>query len=100
MGSIVAGLALFVVWTAWEVRHASPLINVRLFLDRKQGLALLANALLSAGVFGATGLALQLLMQTPTAAPVGLGMSATAAGIATFCASSLGFLLSPFSGRL
>ncbi|MEW2397263.1 MFS transporter [Streptomyces sp. NPDC046862] len=100
VGSIVTGLTLFAVWTWWELRTVSPLINVRFFLDRKQGLALLANALLSAGVFGATGLAIQLLMQAPVSAPVGLGMSATAAGIATFCATSLGFLLSPVSGRL
>ncbi|MEU9450522.1 MFS transporter [Streptomyces sp. NPDC048277] len=100
LGSIFTGLVLFAAWSWWELRADSPLIDVRFFLDRKQGLALLANALLSAGVFGTTGLALQLLMQTPTSAPVGLGMSATAAGTATFCVTMLGFVLAPFSGRL
>ncbi|MFE5027508.1 MFS transporter [Streptomyces sp. NPDC056656] len=100
LGSIAAGVAVFALWGWREVRIESPLINVRLFRDRKQGLALLANCLLSAGVFGSTGLAMQLMMQSPTNAPVGLGMSATAAGTAVFCISIIGFLLSPFSGRL
>ncbi|MFJ8927586.1 MFS transporter [Streptomyces sp. NPDC102364] len=100
LGTILAGVAIFVLWIWREARTESPLINVRLFRDRKQGLALLANCLLSAGVFGSTGLAMQLMMQTPTNAPIGLGMSASAAGTAVFCVSIIGFLLSPFSGRL
>ncbi|MFJ9088923.1 MFS transporter [Streptomyces sp. NPDC102384] len=100
LGTILAGVAIFVLWIWREARTESPLINVRLFRDRKQGLALLANCLLSAGVFGSTGLAMQLMMQTPTNAPIGLGMSASAAGTAVFCVSIIGFLLSPFSGRV
>ncbi|MEV1025174.1 MFS transporter [Streptomyces sp. NPDC050264] len=100
LGTILAGVVIFALWVWREARIESPLINVRLFRDRKQGLALLANCLLSAGVFGSTGLAMQLMMQTPTNAPVGLGMSASAAGTAVFCVSIIGFLLSPFSGRL
>lgn len=100
LGTVLGGLALLACWVWWELRTRDPLIDIRLFLDRNQGLTLLTNAILSAGVFGTTGLIIQLIMQTPTSAPVGLGMSATVAGAVTFAITSLCFFLSPVSGRI
>ncbi|ADJ48846.1 major facilitator transporter [Amycolatopsis mediterranei S699] len=100
LGFIVGGLALLAVWIWWELRRHQPMINLRLFGERKQALTLTATAFASIGPIGATGFLLQLIMQTPTSAPIGLGLTATAAGALSFCTAIIGFLLSPLSGRI
>lgn len=100
IGTVVAGLLLLAGWVWWELRADSPMINLRLFFERKQALTLAASAVVAIGPLGATGFLLQLIMQTPTSAPVGLGMSATAAGALSFCTAIFGFLLTPLSGRI
>jgi EmrB/QacA subfamily drug resistance transporter len=50
---IAASLALLVMFVAWEARGASPLLPLRIVLDRNRGGAYLAVALGIAGMFGA-----------------------------------------------
>lgn len=100
IGTIVAGLLLLAVWTWWELRVETPMTNLRLFFERKQALTLTATAVVAIGPLGAVGFLLQLIMQSPTSAPVGLGMTATAAGALSFGTAIFGFALSPLSGRI
>ncbi|MFJ6572208.1 MFS transporter [Streptomyces sp. NPDC091292] len=100
VGTIVTGLLLLAFWAWRELRADHPMINLRLFSDRKLTLTMLATAVLAIGPMGATGFLLQIIMQTPTSAPVGLGLSATDAGWVSFCIAIFGFLLSPVSGRI
>lgn len=100
LGVIAGGLALLAVWVWWELRTKSPMINLRLFGNRKQALTLVATAFAATGPIGATGFLLQLIMQSPSSAPVGLGLTATAAGALSFGTAIFGFLLSPLSGRV
>ena len=50
---IAASVALLVTFVAWEARAASPLLPLRIVLDRNRGGAYLAVALGIAGMFGA-----------------------------------------------
>jgi len=50
---IAASLALLVMFVVWEARAASPLLPLRIVLDRNRGGAYLAVALGLAGMFGA-----------------------------------------------
>ncbi|MFF2852854.1 MFS transporter [Streptomyces sp. NPDC058001] len=100
VGTIVVGLLLLALWAWRELRAEHPMINLRLFSDRKLTLTMLATAVLAIGPMGATGFLLQIIMQSPTSAPVGLGLTATDAGWVSFCTAIFGFLLSPISGRI
>ena len=50
---IAASVALLVLFVAWEARAASPVLPLRIVLDRNRGGAYLAVALGIAGMFGA-----------------------------------------------
>ncbi|MEU1305593.1 MFS transporter [Streptomyces shenzhenensis] len=100
IGCVVGGLLLLLLWAWREQRTENPMINLRLFAERKLTLTMLATAALAIGPLGATGFLLQIIMQTPEDAPVGLGLSATDAGWVSFCIAIFGFLLSPVSGRI
>ncbi|MEY9853163.1 MFS family permease [Leifsonia sp. EB41] len=99
IGSIGVGLIVLAGWVFWEVRHPKPMVNVRLFAKRNFGLTMLAGALLGIPL-GISGFMGQLIMQYPTQAPVGFGISAGTAGTVSFCIGLFGFALSPLSGRI
>ncbi|GAA1967925.1 MFS transporter [Agromyces allii] len=99
LGCIVLGIAVLVGWYVWELRHPTPMVNVRLFAQRNLGLTMLAAALLGMPL-GMSGYLGQLIMQYPTEAPVGFGMAAAAAGAVSFVIGLFGFALSPLSGRI
>ncbi|MER5185273.1 MFS transporter [Streptomyces sp. NPDC002896] len=100
VGTMLAGLVLMAVWAWWELRLDSPMINVRSLANRKLALTTLATMAVAAGPVGVTGYLLNLIKQSPEIAPVGLGLSATTAGLLAFCTGIVGFLLAPLSGRI
>ncbi len=93
------GLVLLAFWAIWEYRQKTPMVNVRYFAQRNLGLTYLITALTGFGLGGAGYLG-QLIMQYPTAAPVGFGVAPGAAGLTSFCIGLFGFLLSPLAGRI
>ncbi|MWB97561.1 MFS transporter [Agromyces seonyuensis] len=99
LGCIGLGVLVLVGWYFWERRHATPMVNVRLFSQRNLGLTMLAAALLGIPM-GMAGYLGQLIMQYPTEAPVGFGLAAAAAGAVSFAIGLFGFALSPLSGRI
>ncbi|WP_394554780.1 MFS transporter [Agromyces sp. MMS24-JH15] len=98
-GMIGIGALVLVFWAIWEAKQQAPMVNVRYFAQRNLGLTYLITALTGFGLGGAGYLG-QLIMQYPTAAPVGFGIPAGAAGLTSFCIGFLGFLLAPVSGRV
>ncbi|MET8047329.1 MFS transporter [Streptosporangium sp. NPDC005286] len=100
LGFILVGLAILAVWAWWELRVDDPMINIRLFFQHKLALTMLATAVLALGPLGISGFLFPLMMQTPEAAPVGLGLSPSVAGMLAFSTSIIGFVLTPVSGRV
>jgi MFS family permease len=99
LGTIVAGLVILAGWAAWEMRTDQPMVNVRLIGQRNLGLTFLVTALV-AGPLGIAGFMGQLIMQYPTSAPVGFGLSAGAAGLTSFLCGIFAFAMSILSGRV
>lgn len=99
LGCLGLGAIVLVAWVVWEARHPAPMVNVRLFVQRNLGLTMLAAALLGLPL-GISGYLGQLIMQYPTDAPVGFGLSAGVAGAVSFAIGLFGFALSPLSGRI
>ncbi|MER5185305.1 MFS transporter [Streptomyces sp. NPDC002896] len=100
IGTILAGILLLAIWAWWELRVDSPMINIRLFANRKLALTTIATMAVAFGPLGITGFLQHIIKQSPTSAPVGLGLSASVSGALGFASALLGFLLAPVSGRI
>ena len=98
-GTMILGLLILVGWTIYEARVTQPMVNVRLFAKRNLGLTLVAGALLSIPL-GVAGFMGQLIMQYPTTAPVGFGLSAGTAGAVSFFCGIFAFAMAVLSGRI
>lgn len=100
LGLIVGGAVALVLLVRWELRIPSPIINVRLFADRKFTLTMLATVAIAAGPMGVVTMIIPIIMQTPSDGGFGLGLSATHAGWLSFIGSLFGFVCTPLSGRI
>ncbi|WP_338889139.1 MFS transporter [Rhodococcus sovatensis] len=96
----VLSAVLLASWYGWQRKSASPLFDVRLLARRDLGSAYVITILLAVGVMGLTPVLTPIILQTPVAAPVGLGMSASAAGYVFAGSAVVGFLAAPFSGKV
>ncbi|WP_347354446.1 MFS transporter [Intrasporangium sp.] len=107
---IVGGLVGLAVWVAWELRVTAPMIDVRMFRNRKFSLGMLATALIAVGPVGMTNIIVITLYRTPSMIPVpggdpinlpvGLGLSATMAGVLGFVTAGASFATAPIIGRI
>ena len=97
-GCIVAGIAIGAFWVWWELRSPSPLLNLRLLTSRKLSLTMAMIACYSIGPFGGFFLLQPVLLQYPKSAPVGLGLTATMAGLLSLVLALFGYAVSPFAG--
>ncbi|WP_020109162.1 MFS transporter [Nocardia sp. 348MFTsu5.1] len=100
IGLIVTGLVAMALWVVWELRVTDPIANVRLFTNRKVALTMLATLAAAVGPFGIGNMITPLVLQSPTTAPYGLGMSPTDAGLLALIGALIGFAFTPLSGRL
>ncbi len=99
LGLLAISLALLAFWVWHELRQEKPLINVRLFADRQIVLANLGFGLVAFGAMQSQMIILP-LMQQPEWTMVGLGVSATVAGMIKAGSSIFGTMGAPFSGYL
>ncbi|MGA4689370.1 MAG: MFS transporter [Rhodococcus sp. (in: high G+C Gram-positive bacteria)] len=97
---IIGGLVVLSVWTVWELRLAEPLVNLRALATKRMTLNLIAVAVLALGPVGAVQIVTPLILQAPTSMPVGLGMSATVAGLIGGIGAIVGFAASPIAGMV
>jgi MFS family permease len=91
------GAIVLALWVWHELRQDDPLIDVRLFADRRCALANLVMASAGLGVMQLTQLNSLLLQQSP-ATGVGLGTSATFVGLLKFPALAAGIVGSLVAG--
>ncbi|MFE2771076.1 MFS transporter [Microbacterium resistens] len=109
LGFVALGIVAVVLWYLWERRVATPMIDVRMFQDKKFSLGMFATALIALGPIGMSTVLTFTLYRTPNtiagpdgdiALPVGLGLSATMAGVLGFLTSGVAFGLAPIIGRV
>jgi MFS family permease len=106
LGFLISGALLIALWLWTELRARVPLINVRLLAVREVLLANLAGVLLGLTWFQSLQI-WSLLLQQPTETGVGLGLSATMAGVIlipmTFAAlvggPAAGWVFARYGGR-
>lgn len=96
---LAAGLIILVVWVIHELRHRSPLVDVRLLTNRQIVLTNLCMAMAALGAFQ-KGPVLSLLLQQPVWTGVGLGLAAVASGAILFLANGINLLAGPWAGSL
>lgn len=107
---IGGGLVGLLIWVAWELQVQAPMIDVRMFRNRKFSLGMLATALIAVGPVGMTNIIVITLYRTPSQLPVpggdpinlpvGLGLSATMAGVLGFVTAGASFGTAPIIGRI
>lgn len=100
LGLVLGGSGVLALWVMWELRVTDPIVNVRMFADRKFALTMCATVVIAAGPMGISTMIIPLVLQSPTTGPFGLGVSATNAGWLSFIGSMFGFVCTPLSGRI
>lgn len=93
----VTSLGLFVFWFWRSLVEEAPLINVRLFASRNSLVGLIGMALLSIGAAQVT-MVFHLMLLQPAWTVIGLGVSATLAGLVKIPSSILSLGGGPLSG--
>jgi len=96
-GPVVAGVAVIAVWVWHELRLAEPLINLRLLRRREILVGNACAAFASAGVMQLPLVTL-LLFQQPPMLGIGLGVSATVAGLLKLPSNVGSLIASPLGG--
>lgn len=99
LGFFAAGLVLLATWIASELKATAPLINVRLLANRQVMLVNLGGAVLGLSAFQFLQL-WSILLQQPVATGVGLGLSATTAGLVMLPMTLMALVGGPVAGWL
>lgn len=94
-----SGIMVLLLWARASLHAADPLFDVRLFADRAVLVANLVTALVAFGALQIT-LVFSTLLQAPTWTMVGLGASATIAGLAKLPSNICALFAGPLSGWL
>lgn len=94
---LVLSAGLLTIWVRHSLKHPNPLLNVRLFGNRN---ILIANLIAIAMALGSLQIVyiLALLFQAPAWTGVGLGLTATFAGLAKLPSSGFSMIAGPITG--
>ncbi|MET0362680.1 MAG: MFS transporter [Sphingobium sp.] len=95
----VSGLVLLALWIVVSLRTPYPLFEVRLFANRQVAIGNALMALVAMGSFQIT-LVFSLLLQAPRWTVIGLGVSATVAGLIKLPSNISSLAAGPLSGWL
>ncbi|WP_082900181.1 MFS transporter [Rhodococcus phenolicus] len=98
VGLIGGGVVILAGWTVWELRQSDPLVNLRALASKRMALNLIAVSVLSLGPVGAVQIVTPLILQAPATLPVGLGASASMAGLVGGVGAIIGFAAAPVAG--
>jgi EmrB/QacA subfamily drug resistance transporter len=74
-GFLAAGVALLAAFAVWQSRAASPLLPLRILLDRNRGASFLAVLIAGAGIFGIFLFLIYYMQQTLGYSPVVTGVA-------------------------
>lgn len=96
---LIAGVALCLLWWRRALSSANPLIDVRTLTHRPIAVVCAASALVAMGTLQIT-VFFSLLLQAPVWTGLGLGLSATVAGLAKLPSNLTSVFAGPLSGWL
>lgn len=96
---LVSGIALCAVWWKRSLKSANPLIDVRTLANRPIAVVCAASALVAAGTMQIT-VFFSLLLQAPVWTGLGLGLTATLAGVVKLPSNLTSVFAGPLSGWL
>lgn len=99
LGMTAAGLITLATWARYEWAHPNPLIDVRQLAGRNLALTNLAAALFGLGA-SQVMLVMLLLLQQPAWTGIGLGLSATMAGMVKLPGNFIALVGGPLSGHI
>jgi MFS family permease len=99
LGSLVAGAVLLAIWLFIEWRHPAPMIDVRRIARRDVGLPMALMFLFGLGT-SQLMLVLMALAQQPVWTGVGLGLTATIAGLVKLPSNFMGLFGAPWGGHI
>lgn len=99
IATLSAGILLFGLWIRQSLRAVEPMFDVRLFRNRQVLVANLATALVSMSTLQIT-LVFSVMLQAPAWTMVGLGVSATLAGLVKLPSNIGSLFAGPLSGWL
>jgi MFS family permease len=99
LGALVSGAVLLAIWLFIEWCHPAPMIDVRRIAQRSVGLPMALMFLFGLGT-SQLMLVLMALAQQPGWTGVGLGLTATAAGLVKLPSNFMGLFGAPWGGHL
>jgi MFS family permease len=99
LGLFAAAAVVLAVWGMWELRHAQPLVDLRVTARRQVLLTNLASVVFGFAMF-AMSLVLPQLLQLPKATGYGLGQSILAAGLALGPSGLVMMAFAPLSAKI
>lgn len=99
LAALIGGALLFALWIRRSLTAVDPLFDVRLFRNRQVLVANLSTALVSMSTLQIT-LVFSVLLQAPRWTMVGLGVSATLAGLVKLPSNIGSLFAGPLSGWL
>jgi len=97
LGLIAISALLFFTWVMYELRHKEPLLDIRLLANRQVALANISIVLAGLGSLQIY-LVFSMFLQQPSWSGVGLGLTATVAGVMMLPSQLASVISSPFSG--
>jgi MFS family permease len=96
---LLGGLILVIFWVWYELRVSEPLIDLRLLKNRQVAVGNLCGAVFSLGS-GQVALLTMLLLQQPSSTGIGVGLTATVAGLLKLPSNAAAFVAGSLSGWL
>ncbi|TQM11890.1 MFS transporter [Pseudonocardia kunmingensis] len=99
LGLFAAAALALLLWGAWELRTAAPLVDLRISARRQVLLTNTASAVFGFSMF-AMSLVLPQLLQSPAATGYGLGLSVLGAGLVMGPSGLVMMAMAPVSARL
>ncbi len=96
---LIAAVVVLVIWGFWELKTASPLVDLRTAATPRVLLTNIASIFVGFGMYSSS-LVMPQILQMPAEAGYGLGQSILAAGLWMAPAGLMMLVLSPVSGRL
>lgn len=96
---LIAAVVVLVIWGFWELKTASPLVDLRTAAIPRVLLTNIASIFVGFGMYSSS-LVMPQILQMPAEAGYGLGQSILAAGLWMAPAGLMMLVLSPVSGRL
>jgi len=100
LGTIGIGVVIGAIWVLWELRVENPMLNLRLLSKPPYALTVAIFAFVSFGAIGGMQMVQPILFQSPTSAPLGLGITPSQYGKIGLALAVVGFLFTPLCGRL